>query len=405
MAGKRRGSGEGTVRRRRDGIYEARLLIPKELRQRVGGKTYLYFYARTQREVLDKRKEASASLLAEGPQSVAFDAKTITVGQWLERWLSGPLRRSVSENTYQGYAYRARKYLIPAIGGVKLADLTAEHLDLLYEGLCGDGLSPTTVGHIHAVIRVALSRAVKKRIVPYNVARDAEPPKKEKRRYVTLSRSQLEQFFAAAAGDRFEAAFIMGALTGLRPGELLGLKWEDLRLPEEAGAAGEAAIRRSYSATGSGAYMRETTKTGSGRLVYLLPEVVAALKAHRKRQLEEKMAYRELWSENGLVFPSRNGTPYSHQNLNRRHFKVILEAAGLPPIRPYDLRHTFATLWLESGEHAKILQEVLGHSRISLTLDTYSHVVPHMQREAMWRFGGRLYGGGSGSDRGSGESS
>jgi len=104
------------------------------------------------------------------------------------------------------------------------------------------------------------------------------------------------------------------------------------------------------------------------------------------------MKYKGLWEDHGLVFPSSTGTPMSHNNLNRRHFKPLLKIAGLPDIRPYDLRHTFATLWLESGEHPKILQEILGHSRIALTLDTYSHVVPHMQREAMQRFGDRFSG-------------
>jgi integrase len=138
--------------------------------------------------------------------------------------------------------------------------------------------------------------------------------------------------------------------------------------------------------------MRETTKTGKGRAVFLLPEVVAALRTHCKRQLEERMKYKGLWEDHGLVFPSSTGTPMSHNNLNRRHFKPLLKKAGLPDIRPYDLRHTFATLWLESGEHPKILQEILGHSRIALTLDTYSHVAPHMQREAMRRFGERFSG-------------
>ena len=213
-----------------------------------------------------------------------------------------------------------------------------------------------------------------------------------RREYATLSREQLGAFFRAAAEaeDRFEALFITGALAGPRPGELLGLKWNDLKLPE--GGDGEATIRRSLSATRKGPLMRETTKTGKGRAVFLLPEVVAALRTHCKRQLEERMKYKGLWEDHGLVFPSSTGTPMSHNNLNRRHFKPLLKKAGLPDIRPYDLRHTFATLWLESGEHPKILQEILGHSRIALTLDTYSHVAPHMQREAMRRFGARFSG-------------
>jgi integrase len=149
-------------------------------------------------------------------------------------------------------------------------------------------------------------------------------------------------------------------------------------------------VRRSLSSTHDGLVFRETTKTGKGRIVYLLPPVVQALRAHRKRQLEEQLKYNGQQENRGLVFPSKLGTPMSANNLSRRHFKPLLKLAGLPDVRLYDLRHTFATLWLDSGEHPKILQEILGHSRISVTLDTYSHVVPHMQREAMGRFGERF---------------
>ena len=132
-----------------------------------------------------------------------------------------------------------------------------------------------------------------------------------------------------------------------------------------------------------------------GRPVHLLPEAVAALKAHRLRYLEERLRYAAIWNvawraeprHEDLVFPSLNGGPMDRDNLAARYFKPLLKRAELPDIRLYDLRHTFATLWLESGEHPKILQEILGHSRISVTLDTYSHVIPHMQRDAMGRFG------------------
>ncbi len=177
------------------------------------------------------------------------------------------------------------------------------------------------------------------------------------------------------------------APAGPRPGELLGLKWPDLVLPEEPGVSGEACIRRSVSLVWGKPYLRETTKTGKGRPVHLLPEAVQALRAHRKRQLEARLRYAGLLEEHDLVFPSKSGSPMDRDNLAARHFKPLLKCAELPDIRLYGLRHTFATLWLESGEHPKVLQEILGHSRISVTLDIYSHAIPPMQREAMGRFG------------------
>ena len=375
---RKRAKGEGTIRKRTDGLWEARLSVP-------GRRTPKSFYGKTQAEALRKREEAKAQV----DRGIDFDAGRLTLGEYMERWLSGPLKQSVWARTYEDYAWLTRKHITPALGHVKLKELTAEHLDELYTQKSNSGLGARTVNYIHSTIRVALQRAVKKRLIPYNVARDAEPPKQVQREYTTLSQEQLAAFFKAAAevGDRFEAFFIMAALAGLRPGELLALKWQDLKLPEGPGEAGEAMIRRSLSTTHDGLIFRETTKTGKGRAVYLLPPVVQALRGHRKRQLEEQLRFDGLRENHGLVFPSKTGTPMSGNNLSRRHFKPLLKRAGLPDVRLYDLRHTFATLWLESGEHPKILQEILGHSRISVTLDTYSHVVPHMQREAMGRFG------------------
>lgn len=388
--------GKDGVRYREDlKVHEARLLVPREMRATLG-KTYLYFYHKQKSEAKRKRQAGLAKLLQDGPR--AFNAERITFGEWLERWLSGPLKSSVSEGTYGFYEGRARRYLIPTLGGVRLQDLTAEHLDGLYSDVARGKppatkpLSPTTIGQIHATARVALGRAAKKGVIRSNPAQYAEPPRVRKKERPTIGVDELEKFFAAAAGERLEALWIVWVLTGLRPGEVLALKWSDVR---DAEGGAELLIRRSYSATGSGAYMRETTKTGKGRPVTLLPAAAAALKTHRTRYLEEQVKLRPVWERNwkehpefrDLVFPSVSGTAIDHNNLNRQHFKPLLKRAGLPDMRPYDLRHTFATLWIESGESADVLQKVLGHSSITLTLDTYAHLSPRYQRESFGRFG------------------
>lgn len=287
---------------------------------------------------------------------------------------------------------------------MRLNELTAEHLDGLYRDLgrgkgtpLGKPLAPSTVGHVHATARVALTRAVRKRLVPFNVACDAEPPQVEKKERPTLGLDDLARFFGAANGERLEALWIVWCLTGLRPSEILGVKWQDVRL-NDSGTEGELLIRRSWSATLTGAYMRETTKTGKGRPVALLPEAAAALKAHRARYLEERVRRAEAWEaaweelpkHRELVFPSTAGTAIDHTNLNRQHFKPLLKRAGLPPMRLYDLRHSFATLWVESGESSEVLQKILGHSSIKTTLDTYSHLSPRYLRESFGRFGDAL---------------
>jgi len=268
------------------------------------------------------------------------------------------------------------------------------------------------VGYVHSTVRVALQRAVKKRLVPFNVARDADPPPRsedEEDEKLTLSSEELADFFRAAAEaeDRFEALFIVGALAGPRPQELLGLKWGDLTLPDDPEAPGEARLMRRVSMSSEGLEIVEGLKGSKRnkrkrRTVYLLPEAVAALRSHRKRYLEERMLYAELWEEiwrdspkaRDLVFPAKTGGPMNRDNLLKRHFKPLVRAAGLPrEATLYTLRHTFATLWLESGENPKVLQEILGHSRIDVTLNIYSHVLPHIQKDAMDRFGRRFFGG------------
>ncbi len=393
---------EGTVRTRADGLAEARLLVPKEYRAAVGG-TYLYFYGKNEREAKKKRTDAYRDLLKNGPR--AFDASRLTFGAWLEGWLDS-LPGTIAENTREFYEYRSKTYLIPALGQVKLSELTAEHLEGLYRDLSrgkgtpsGRPLAPTTVGHVHATARAALGRAAKKRVIPYNVARDAEPPAIGKKDRTTLDIDGLTRFFAAAAGERLEALWIVWCLTGLRPGEMLGLKWPDVRLGK-TDEEGELLIRRSWSATRTGAYMRETTKTGKGRPVSLLPEVAAALRLHRTRYLEELVHRRPVWEAvwaespeyRDLVFPSMAGTPLDHTNVNRQHLKPLLARAGLPPMRPYDIRHSFATLWLESGESAEVLQKILGHSSIKTTIDSYAHLSPRYLKESFGRFGDALGG-------------
>ncbi len=154
-----------------------------------------------------------------------------------------------------------------------------------------------------------------------------------------------------------------------------------------------ARVRRSLSKGDGGKPVYKSTKAEKGRAISLLSEVVEALKAHRKRQAEERLRSSGLWREEDLVFPSKTGGPMSWNNLVRRNLKPLMRAAGFPEgTRPYDLRHTFATLMLEQGENPKVVQEALGHSRIAHTMDTYSHVSPNIQREAFGRLGNRLKG-------------
>lgn len=254
------------------------------------------------------------------------------MGEYLNRWVEGPLKTSVARKTHDDYSWIVRKHLTPAIGKVKLKDLTTEHLDIFYARKVLDGLGPRTVGYIHSTIRIALQRAVKKRLVPYNVARDAEPPSRARaqKRRQTLSMAQLRDFFQTCAEekDRHEALFILGALTGMRPQEPLGLKWDDLVLPEDPARTGLARIRRRVSKSSAGLEILEGSKTGKIRDVELLPRGGGSPKGTPKALSRREDHYAEIWRNTwkkepayeDLVFPSLAGTPTDRDNLLKRRF-------------------------------------------------------------------------------------
>jgi integrase len=199
-----------------------------------------------------------------------------------------------------------------------------------------------------------------------------------------LSEAEARTFLDAAreAEDRFEALYVLAITSGLRRGELLGLRWDDADLDRGTLRVGRALVRE------GGRHVVGETKTRRGRRrVNLTPRTVAVLKTHRKRQLEHRVRLAGLYEDRGLIFASENGTPLNPENLVKRSFKPLLERTGLPKIRFHDLRHTCATLLLSRGVHPKIVQELLGHATIAMTLDTYSHYVPSMGDQASGAMG------------------
>ncbi len=254
------------------------------------------------------------------------------------------------------------------------------HVQRLINQKVKEGYEPRTVRYIHTTLSKALTQAVDWDLVPKNVASRVKLPKQKRAERRTLSAENVGAFFAAASEDRFAALYVLAVTSGLRPGELLALKWEDIDL--EAGAL---SVRRSVSEDEDGLVIREETKTSGGRRLELLPVAVEALKKHRVRQNKERLRYSGLWRDLGLVFPSTTGTIMRRNNLHRRSYKPLLKRASLPDIRLYDLRHTFATLMFENKEQLKLVSEMLGHASVKHTADTYTHVAPTMHREAAMR--------------------
>jgi integrase len=371
---KKRGNGEGSIYRRRDGRWVGQYLV-----HTAKGPQYRYLYGKTRAVVAEKLTRA----MADRDSGLIFDAGKVTVGDYLDRWLADTVKGTVRTSTYERNEEIVRLHIKPSLGRVGLKKLTPTHVRGLYSEKLDSGLAPATVRRIHSTLHKALSQAVSDGIVPRNAAHVKAPrPAPEEIR--PLSEDEARAFLDAArqSGERFEALYVLAITTGLRRGELLGLRWDDADLEFGTLRVGRALVRE------GGRHTLGETKTRRGRRqINLTPRTVNALKKHRKKQLEEKMKLAGLYKDHGLIFASGVGTPVNPENLVKRSFKPLLKKAGLPEIRFHDLRHTCATLLLSRGVHPKLVQELLGHATIAMTLDTYSHYLPSMGDQAAGAMG------------------
>ena len=374
---RKRGNGEGSIYRRKDGRWVGQYLV-----YTAEGPKYRYLYGKTRTDVSKRLTKA----MADRDGGVVFDAGKLTLGEYLERWLSDSLKGTVRASTCERHEINVRVHISPALGRVLLKALTPAHVRALHREKLDTGLATATVRKIHSTLHKALAQAVADGLIPRNAA-DVKAPRPAPEEMRPLSEAEACAFLDAAkdSGDRFEPLYVLAITTGLRRGELLGLRWDDVDLQRGTLRVGRALVRE------GGRHLLGETKTRRGRRqVNLTPRTVAALKAHRKRQLERKVKLASLYKDHGLIFPSETGTPVNPENLVKRSFKPLLKKAGLPEIRFHDLRHTCATLLLGRGVHPKIVQELLGHATIAMTLDNYSHYLPSMGDQASGAMGDAL---------------
>jgi integrase len=360
----RRGNGEGTITRRKDGRWEAKYTV-----YTAEGPKRRALYGKTRKVAADKLARA----LADRTSGHTFDTENMTVGEYLDRWLNDSDKGSVRTSTYERHEQIVRLHLKPALGRLKLSKLTPAHVQGLYRDKLDSGLSPATVQKIHTVLHKALTQALKWNMIPRNAAEVVKAPRPVPEEMHPLSPDEARKLIEAARGDKLEAPSILAVHTGMRQGELLGLKWEDVDLNE-----GVIHIRRTVVRSGGRISLGEPKTKGSRRPVHLTGAAVEALKAHLERQLEDIERLGDLYRDHGLVFTSEVGTLINPWNLRRRSFAPLLQRAGLPRIRFHDLRHTCATLLLSRNVHPKYVQELLGHATVAITLDTYSHVIRGM---------------------------
>jgi integrase len=367
----RRGNGEGSItRHKKSGLWMARYTVETPT-----GPKRRTIYAETRKEAAEKLAKA----LADRANGIVFDDKNLTLGEYLDRWLSDAVRGTVRESTYSRDKYLVTNHVKPSIGRVKLKNVNALHLQSLYRERLDSGLSGSTVQKIHHVLHKALSQAMRWDLIPRSPADSVKAPTPTPKEMHPLSALEARQLLEAAQGDRLEALYVLAIHTGIRRGESLALKWADVDLD-----LATVRVRRTLTRgeDGRGYVVGAATKSGKGRHVRLTPRAVEALKRHRARQAKEKLKVGGLYRDQDLVFAGEGGNPINPSNLRNRSFKPLLERAGLPRITFHDLRHTCASLLFQRNVHPKFVQELLGHASVAITLDTYSHMLPGMGGEA-----------------------
>jgi integrase len=357
---KRRGNHEGTIVRLPSGTYRALITLDGK-RVTHTGKTRAECQGWI-RKMLDQIDEG-----------LTFKGTQTTLDEFLKDWLV-TAKTALRPKPAQQYEKLIENHIVPVIGKVKMKDLRPDTIDSLYRNRIKAVIGVRTIRYCHAVLHVALEKAVRLGLLTRNPVDGATPPRNDQGEMLILDEEQVIQFLIAARGTRHEALFHIAVKTGMRQAELLGLKWADL-----SWTTGQLQVRRQAQRSPGKGYIFCEPKTKAGRRTIPLGEAsLNVLRQHLEKQRLLKQVAGARWKESDLIFPSNVGTPIDLCNL-RKEFVRVLRIAGLPEIRFHDLRHTAASIMLKRNIPIFTVSRVLGHSRPSITLDIYAHMIPGMQ--------------------------
>jgi integrase len=402
--GRKRANGEGTIYQRKDGRYEGAAFVPTT----AGTFKRVRLYGRTREDV----RRQLTKLLEQADQGIPVAAENWTVEKYLAYWLEHVVRPERKPRTYQGYEGVVRLYLVPELGNKRLAKLAARDVRVFITRIraqclcckhgidaardapeccalqggqcCESRLSVRMIQSIHAVLRNALESAVREEVIPRNVAKlvKVSTPKYTVNR--GLSVIQARRVLRAARGERLYALYVLALCLGLRRGELLGLRWENIGFD-----AGTLEIVQTLQRVGGALRFVGPKTEDSARTIPLPPLCIRALREHRRQQFTERADAWPNWQENGLVFPTRIGTPMEPDNL-RRSWGRIRTAARLTGTRFHDMRHTCVSLLLHLGVAPDMVREIVGHSDIEVTMTIYAHTALAEKRQALNKLGDAL---------------
>lgn len=361
----RRGKKEGTIYKRPSGNWRAQLSVD--------GKR-LSFTSNTQSGCRQWLREMDQKISS----GFSFKSSKLSYGEFLNSWLS-TIKAQLRRSTVIQYAQIANHYIAPGLGKLKLTDLKPDKIQKLYDSLIEKGKSRRTVQLVHAVIHRSLNQAVRLGLIHLNPDDATSPPKPQEKEMRTLDQEQVQRLLLCALNKSpKEFAFYFFLLaTGVRQGEVLGLKWDDIDFGKRT-----VKIVRQIKRYPGGGFEFVPPKTRNGyRTIKLGKETVQILQKHYAFQLDEKAAMESDWQEHGLIFPSRAGTPLNPNNVVRA-YRLLLHEAELPRIRFHDLRHTAASLMLNNGVDVFVVSRRLGHAKASITLDIYGHLLANNQERS-----------------------
>ncbi len=356
----RRGHGDGTIFQRKNGTWVAEISLGPGAGRRT-------FYGKQRREV----QERLTAALREHQLGLSAKGKRVTTGQALTTWLDQIARPKVRPSTFTRYRGLVELHLVPSIGRIPLEKLTPRDVQAMLNAKAAGGMAPRSVHHLRAVLRTALNQAVRWGDVPRNVAALTDPPRVEEKPVAVLDAAQAAQLLAAVAGEPLEALYTVALALGLRQGEALALRWQDIDLEGR-----QLHVRHGLQRIDGKLQLVETKTARSGRSITMPAAVVAALRQHQLRQVKA-----DLRIDGGFVFAHSDGSPLDGSVVTHQ-FQKLLKRAGMPRMRFHDLRHGCASLLLAQGISARVVMETLGHSTITTTMNIYGHVMPSLRQEA-----------------------
>jgi integrase len=363
----RRGNNEGTISKRVDGRWEARVSLPNGKRK--------CFYGKTREEVRKQMQEA----LHDAQKGVLPADGRQTVKQYLEYWLD--LRKQTQKigiSTVRTYYYHIHR-ILPHIGQTLMMKLSAQQIQRMYLTMLGEGIASTTLFYTHNMLRAAMNDAVRQGVIQKSVLVAVTAPKNSNKEMQVLRPDQVQIFIKGIQGHRDEALYNLVLSTGLRAGEVFALQWHDIDFERRI-----LTVRQGWHQEMKGYSMSLPKTPHSRRTIALSQRVIQLLLKHREQQEKEKEMVGERWQkEYNLIFPSTVGGRMMLERVCSYHLRPLLRNLGLPEIRFHDLRHTAATLLLGQGVNVKVVSEMLGHANVTTTLRTYAHVLPHMQEHAV----------------------